>query len=66
MEDKPNAPRNNTPPKTPAWVKAFFIVILVLIVIVIIAHLLGLRVDHRGVSGVSSLVINQINVQQII
>lgn len=65
MEEKPNAPRNNTPPKTPAWVRAFFIVILVLIVIVIIAHLLGLRVDHGGVSSLSSLVISQFNVQPI-
>jgi len=65
MEEKPNAPRNSTPPKTPAWVKAFFIVILVLIVIVIIAHQLGLRVDHGGVSSLASQLINQINVQPI-
>jgi len=66
MEEKPNAPRNNTPPKTPAWVRTFFIVILVLIVIVIIAHLLGLRVDHGGVSSLASQLIYQLNVKPIL
>jgi hypothetical protein len=66
MEEKPNASRNNTPPKTPPWVKAFFIVILLLILIVIIAHLMGLRFDHGGVSNLFSFSMSQLNVQQIL
>jgi hypothetical protein len=66
MEEKPNLSRNNTPPKTPAWVKAFFIVILLLILIVIIAHLMGLRFDHGRVSGLIGISMIQLNVQQIL
>jgi len=65
MEEKSKTSRNNTPPKTPAWVKAFFIVILLLILIVIIAHLMGLRFDHGGVSGLLSILMIQLNVLQI-
>jgi hypothetical protein len=66
MEEKPNASRNNTPPKTPAWVKAFFIVIVLLVLIVIIAHLMGLRFDHGGASALFSISITHLNVQQIL
>lgn len=66
MEEKSNASRNSTPPKTPTWVKAFFIVILLLILIVIIAHVMGLRFDHGGVSGLFSISISQLNILQIL
>ena len=66
MEEKPNASRNNTPPKTPAWVKAFFIAIALLILIVIIAHLMGLRFDHGGVSSLFSILMSQLNVQKVL
>lgn len=66
MEEKPNSSWNNTPPKTPAWVKAFFIVILLLILIVIMAHLMGLRFDHGGVSALFSISMSQLNVQHVL
>lgn len=66
MEEKPNASRHNTSPKTPVWVKAFFIVILLLILIVIIAHLMGLRFDHGGVSALFGTSMSQLNVWQIL
>ena len=66
MEEKPNASRNNTPPKTPAWVKAFFIVILLLILVVIIAHLMGLRVDHGGASGLFRIPMSRLNTLYIL
>jgi hypothetical protein len=66
MEEKSNVSRNNTPSKTPAWVKAFFIVILLLILIVIIAHLMGLRFDHGGVSELFRISMSQPNVLYIL
>ena len=66
MEEKPNASRNYAPPKTPAWVKAFFIAIALLILIVIIAHLMGLRFDHGGVSSLFSILMSQLNVQKVL
>jgi hypothetical protein len=47
MTENQNIPGRSTPPKTPGWVKVFFIVIAVLIVVVVLAHLLGLRFDHE-------------------
>ena len=46
MAENQNIPGRGAPPKTPGWVKAFFIVILLLVLIVILAHLMGLRFDH--------------------
>lgn len=46
MAENPNIPGRDTPPRTPGWVKVFFIVILFLVVIVILAHVMGLRFDH--------------------
>lgn len=46
MAEKQNVPGNSTPPRTPGWVKVFFIIIAVLIVIVVVVHLRGLRFDH--------------------
>jgi hypothetical protein len=46
MTENQNIPRRSTPPKTPGWVKVFFIVIALLIIVVVLAHLLGLRFDH--------------------
>jgi hypothetical protein len=66
MEDRPNASQNNKPPKVPAWVKVFFIIILLLIVIVILAHLLGLRFDHGGVSALFSISMSHPNVLYIL
>ena len=66
MEEKPNASRNNTPPKTPAWVKVFFVVIILLVLIVIIAHLMGLRFDHGGASALFSISMSQLNVLYIL
>jgi len=66
MEEKSNTPPNNTPPKTPAWVKAFFIVIVLLILIVIVAHLMGLRFDHGGVSELFSISMSQLNILYIL
>jgi hypothetical protein len=66
MEEKPNISRNNAPPKTPAWAKAFFIVILLLILVVIIAHLMGLRFDHGGVSALFSISMSRLNVLYIL
>ena len=51
MEEKPTASHNSTPPKTPTWVKVFFIVIALLILIVIAVHLMGVRFDHSGATG---------------
>ena len=66
MEEKPNTSRNNTPPKTPTWVKVFFVGIVLLILIVIIAHLMGLRFDHGAVSGLISMLMSQLKVVQIL
>lgn len=65
MEEKPTASRNNTPPQTPTWVKIFFIVISLLVLIVIIVHLMGVRFDHGGASGLFSVALCQLNVLQI-
>ena len=46
MTENQNVPGRSTPPKMPAWVKVFFIIIAILIVIVILAHLMGFRLDH--------------------
>lgn len=46
MAEKPNVPGRSTPPKTPGWVKAFFIIIILLLVIVVVIHLMGFRFDH--------------------
>ena len=54
MAENPNPPGRATPPKTPGWVKVFFIIILLLVLIVILAHLMGLRFDHGA--GVLTLV----------
>ena len=66
MEEKSNNSRNSTPPQTPAWVKAFFIVIVLLILIVIVAHLMGLRFDHGGVSELFNISMSQLNVLYIL
>ena len=66
MEEKSNNSQNNTLPKTPAWVKAFFIVIVLLILIVIVAHLMGLRFDHGGVSELFNISMSQLNVLYIL
>jgi hypothetical protein len=66
MEEKPNASRNNTPPKTPTWVKAFFVVVVLLILIVVIAHLMGLRFDHGGTSGLISISMSHLSIPQIL
>ena len=46
MAENHNLPGRGMPPKTPGWVKAFFIVVLLLVLIVVAAHLMGLRFDH--------------------
>lgn len=57
MAENPNIPGRDTPPKTPGWVKVFFIVILFLVVFVILAHLMGLRFDHgAGVIMLAGLI----------
>ena len=66
MEEKSNNSRNSTPPQTPAWVKAFFIVIVLLILIGIVAHLMGLRFDHGGVSELFSISMSQLNILYIL
>jgi hypothetical protein len=48
MAENQNVPGRSTPPRTPAWVKVFLIVILLLIAIVWGAHLLGIQLDHGG------------------
>lgn len=66
MEEKPNASRNTAPPRTPTWVKIFFVMVALLIFIVIIVHLLGVRFDHGGASGLFSVALSQFNVLQIL
>jgi len=46
MAENQNVPGRSKPPKTPGWVKVFFIVIVLLLVIVVLAHLMGLQFDH--------------------
>ena len=59
MEEKPSASRNSTPPKTPTWVKIFFILIALLILIVIAVHLMGIRFDHGGATSLMGILMNQ-------
>ena len=57
MLENPNSSRGNTPPKTPAWVKVFFILFALLILVVIAVHLMGVRFDHGGASGWLSVMV---------
>jgi len=64
MAENPNPLGRATPPKTPGWVKVFFIIILFLVLIVIFAHLMGLRFDHGAGVFVLAGVIGVLNPPQ--
>ena len=56
MPENPNGPGRNVPPKTPRWVILFVVILILLAVTVVIAHLLGLRVNHGAGELLGNLV----------
>ena len=56
MPENSNLPGRVAPPKTPRWVILFVVILILLVVTVVIAHLLGLRVNHGAGELLGNLV----------
>ena len=66
MSENPNSPRGSVPPKTPVWVKVFFILIVLIILIVVAVHLMGVRFDHGGGASLFGVLMSNVNALQIL